>query len=319
MLLAHVATAATLRADLKNAEMRADGLRENILVGQNEIEEVTSAGAAVLEALEAAMVPLMAELALTRQACKEYCADRGEAFITGPAQSPLPAEAKPKQQGAAQDIADAEAELTHLTLDINHFQHEVEGLQIEERQRSHEISRLCGELSEAYEHLAYEQQCVRHHEVCRQFGIGGSDSSGGGWPGMGPCGVGRRTMEVRAEQKLRECAEQRGGRLARDVTKLASDTSAQQASIAQLGARLMRAKKSHTQRDRLIFHNHKQATMMHAKLKVASGDGQQQGDQGYPSVANLAAPTAGNGTSGSLRSSKKGIAASTGKLPQLSF
>merc|ERR1712139_153197 len=135
-------------------------------------------------------------------------------------------------------------------------------MQVEERQRSHEISRICGELSEAYEHLAYEQQ----------YGV--DPSGGAGWAGMGPCGIGRRTLEVRAEQKLRECAEQRGGRLARDVTKLSSDTSQQQASIAQLGARLMRAKKAHAERDRRLLHNHKLAKVLQAKLKVASGNGQ---------------------------------------------
>merc|ERR1712139_276019 len=135
-------------------------------------------------------------------------------------------------------------------------------MQVEERQRSHEISRICGELSEAYEHLAYEQQ----------YGV--DPSGGAGWAGMGPCGIGRRTLEVRAEQKLRECAEQRGGRLTRDVTKLASDTSQQQACIAQLGARLMRVKKAHAERDRRLVHNHKQTKLLHAKLKVTGGDGQ---------------------------------------------
>jgi len=185
---------------------------------------------------------------------------------------------------------------------------------VEERQRSHEISRLCGELSEAYEHLAYEQQCVRHHEVCRQFGI---EASGGGWAGMGPCGIGRRTLEVRAEQKLRECAEQRGGRLSRDVTKLASDTSAQQASIAQLGARLMRAKKAHAQRDKLRANADKQTQMLHSKLKLTSGE-----DVASQEVDEYGAPmgSSDGGTAVLSRSNKKkGASASTGKLPQLSF
>lgn len=318
MSVAHVASAATLRADLTNAEMYVRGLQEQIVVDQNKIGDVTSAGSAVLQALEAAMVPLMAELALTRQACKEYCVEQGEAFITG--QGELPAEAKPKQQSAAQIIEDSQAEITHLSLDIAHFQHQAERLQIEERQRSHEISRLCGELSEAYEHLAYEQQCVRHHEVLHHVGMG-SDSAGGGWPGMGPCGIGRRTMEVRAEQKLRECAEQRGGRLARDVTKLSSDTSQQQASIAQLGARLMRAKKAHAERDRRLVHNHKIAKIMHSKLKVASGDGQAAPAQpADPKADDLLATSDSDGAGRSMRAKQKGFGtASTGKLPQLSF
>jgi len=319
MPIAHVATAVTLRSDLVDAEMQVEALRAEVGQTQREVAEVTRAGGAVLAALEAAMIPLMAELALTRQACKEYCAEQGEAFILGPATA-APAEAAGNaSSSSAQAAAGVEAEIKHLQLDIAHYQHKAERLQVEERQRSHEISRLCGELSEAYEHLAYEQQCVRHHEVCQQFGI---DPSGGGWAGMGPCGIGRRTLEVRAEQKLRECAEQRGGRLARDVTKLASDTSQQQACIAQLGARLMRVKKAHAERDRRLVHNHKQTKLLHAKLKVTSGDGQsapetREGEQTGVEAGDLGFYS--DGAARLHRSKKKGVAASTGKLPQLSF
>jgi len=275
---------------------------------QREVAEVTRAGSAVLASLEAAMVPLMAELALTRQACKEYCAENGEPFI-------LTAEAS--KESSSSTPAGLEAEIKHLQLDIAHYQHKAERLQVEERQRTHEISRLCGELSEGYEHLAYEQQCVRHHEVCQQFGI---DPSDGGWAGMGPCGIGRRTLEVRAEQKLRECAEQRGGRLARDVTKLASDTSQQQACIAQLGARLMRAKKAHTERDRRLVHNNKQTKLLHSKLKVTSCGLEEPAQSPKQEEADDFGATAdSDGGSRMRRSKKSSMASSTGKLPQLSF
>jgi DNA repair exonuclease SbcCD ATPase subunit len=268
----------------------------------------------VLAVLEAAMVPLMAELAMTRQACKEYCAEQGEAFMLQPT-ADSSAEAG---ETAAQSISAVEAEIKHLQVDLTHFQRKAERLQVEERQRSHEISRLCGELSEAYEHLAYEQKCVRHHEVSRQFGI---DPAGGGWAGMGPCGVGRRTMEVRQEQKLREHAEQRGGRLARDVTKLGSDTSQQQACIAQLGARLMRVKKAHAERDRRLTHNIKQTSFLHAKLKVTSGESQPSPDGTEPSQGKDAGATGNDAEGGASlrRTKKKPVASSTGKLPQLSF
>lgn len=315
MTIAHVATAVTLRADLADAETKAEALRAEVDKTQREVTQVTRAGGAVLAALEAAMVPLMAELALTRQACKEYCMDRDLPFII-PQQ---PAEvAKESTEGSRESM---EAEVKHLLLDIDHFQHKAERLQIEERQRSHEISRLCGELSEAYEHLAYEQQCVKHHEVCRQFGI----EVNSGWAGMGPCGIGRRTLEVRAEKKLRECAEQRGGRLARDVTKLASDTTQQQASIAQLGRRLQSVRKALSERDSRLRHNQKHTELLHAKLKVTSSDGSgQAATDGEQEVDGPVASRSASGPEGgalSLQRSRKkgGSAASTGKLPQLSF
>jgi len=132
---------------------------------------------------------------------------------------------------------------------------------------------------------------------------------------MGPCGIGRRTLEVKAEKELRECAEQRCGRLARDITKLASDTSQQQAAIAELGSRLMRAKKAHADRDRRLVHNQKQTKLLHSKLKVTSGDASPSPKAGAQDadVAN------GNGDTRLQQSRKKGAAASTGKLPSLSF
>lgn len=330
MTVAHVATAATLRAALADADANAEALRAEVDRAQGEVTEVTRAGAAVLAALEAAMVPLMAELALTRQACKEYCVEQGMPFVT----SPEPAmEASKEKEGkdSSNTIPVMEAEHKHLLLDIDHFQHKAERLQIEERQRSHEISRLCGELCEAGEHLSYEQQCVKHHEVCRQFGI----EVNSGWAGMGPCGIGRRTLEVRAEKKLRECAEQRGGRLARDVTKLASDTTQQQASIAQLGRRLKSVRQALSERDKRLRHNQKHTALLHTKLKVTSDaggdpsgqpttDGEQPDAEvnGLGGVASASAPLIGEqGGSLSLQRSRKkgGSASSTGKLPQLSF
>merc|ERR1712216_269464 len=171
----------------------------------------------------------------------------------------------------------------------------------------------------AHEHLAYEQHCVRHHEECQQYGV--DPSGGAGWAGMGPCGIGRRTLEVRAEQKLRECAEQRGGRLGRDITKLASDTSLQQAAIAQLGARLMRARKAHTDRDRRLQHNQKATKLLHAKLKVTGGDGSpsKKPTSGVDAEDDDDDDESSSAEKRMRRSSRKGAAASTGKLPQLSF
>jgi len=309
MIITHAPSAVTLRADLANAELQSENLQRKLVEAQREVNEVGRSGKAVLAALEAAMVPIMAELAVTRSACKEYCARTGEPFVLAPTLSE-------GDQNSSSSIAAMEAEVQHHQLDIAHYQQKAEHMQIEERQRSHEISRLYGELSEAYEHLDYEQQCVKHHEECRQVGI---EASATGWAGMGPCGLGRRTQEVRAEKKLRECAEQRGGRLARDVTKLASDTSQQQASIAQLGRRLKGVRKTLQERETRISNAEKVTKLLHVKLKVideANGNGGGKNDK--PEVEGLVDEL---NSSSTLSSKKKkgGLASSTGKLPQLSF
>merc|ERR1712176_140408 len=107
------------------------------------------------------------------------------------------------------------------------------------KQRSHELKQFRTELSEVTAKLAYEQQRVRHYDTCKQLGF---DSGNEGWAGLGPSGMGRRTMEVRCEKKLRESAEQRAGRLSRDVTRLSSEAAMHQAEIAKLSKRLHRAR-----------------------------------------------------------------------------
>jgi hypothetical protein len=308
MTITHAPSAVTLRADLANAELQFENLQRKLAEAQREVNDVGRSGQAVLAALEATMVPIMAELAVTRSACKEYCARTGEPFTLAPASSG-------SDHDRSNSIAAMEAEIKHLELDIAHYQQKAEHMQIEERQRSHEISRLYGELSEAYEHLDYEQQCVKHHEECRQVGIAASAT---GWAGMGPCGLGRRTQEVRAEKKLRECAEQRGGRLARDVTKLASDTSQQQASIAQLGRRLKGVRKSLQEKEKSLANAEKVTKLLHVKLKVIDDANNGNANTENPEVEGLVDGLASSSTSSSKKK-KAGLASSTGKLPHLSF
>jgi peptidoglycan hydrolase CwlO-like protein len=314
MPIAHAVTPSALRAELEDAEAKAASLQAEVSRTQQETAKIQRAGTTVLAALEAAMVPLMAELALTRQACKEYCEEQGEAFILDPSLSSQ-ADAGMDVSSAGKTAATVQDEIDHLRTDISHFQHKADKLQVEERQRSHEISRLCGEITEAYEHLDYERKCVQHHTVCQEFGM--DPSGGSGWAGMGPCGIGRRTLEVRAEQKLREHAEMRGGRLARDVTKLSSDTSQQQACIAELAARLKRAKRAHAERDRRLLHNQKQTQLLETKLKVTSSESYLPREGGE--AADFASTTGGIDGFRPRHGKKKGLAASTGKLPQLSF
>merc|ERR1712217_57413 len=175
---------------------------------------------------------------------------------------------------AATSIKALEAEIRHLQFDIGHYHDQVERLQIEERQRSHELARLRCELGEASEELTYEQQRVKHYEVCKLLGL-----DGGGWAGLGPAGIGRRTMEVRAEKELREVAQQRTGRLTRDVSRLASDTSSQQASIEQLSRRLQKLRSSVQDKDRQLQRAASTTSDLHFKLRGGVSS-QQDGTSG---------------------------------------
>merc|ERR1719198_758789 len=56
-------------------------------------------------------------------------------------------------------------------------------------------------------------------------------------------------MEVRAEKRLRETAEQRAGRLSQNVSKLVGSTSAQQSTIGQLSKRLQRVRDAIQQKE----------------------------------------------------------------------
>jgi len=234
--------------------------------------------------------------------------------------------------------ATLEAEVKHLELDIQHYQEQVEHLQIEERRRTHELGRLRSELSEVSERLAYEQQSVRHHQVCQQLGL----ETGGG--GVGTAGIGRRTMEVRAEKKMREQSEQRTGRLARHVTRLAGDTAAQQSAIDQLSRRLQRVRGSLGDADRKLATASLASSDLQGRLlgepAAAAADAAEPADTSCSQGAETADAKEGTGTglsaneeaSGdSLRASRgkpgrslertkrPGKTKSTGKLPQLSF
>lgn len=120
-------------------------------------------------------------------------------------------------------------------------------------------------------------------------------------------------------KKLRECAEQRGGRLARDVTKLASDTSAQQATISQLSRRLSKVKNTLQQRDQQIKRASSQTQVMRTKLQAAISSAEAAPEEALDEMEGEdVAGTASKHNGRSLPPRKKGTA-STGKLPQLSF
>merc|ERR1712039_1133393 len=78
-------------------------------------------------------------------------------------------------------------------------------------------------------------------------------------------------MEVCAEQNLRELAEVRTGRLSRDVTKLASNTTLQQLTIEQLSRRLEQARSSLKIKEKLVKRATSRTAEMHSRMKGEGG------------------------------------------------
>eukprot|EP00403_Amphidinium_massartii_P004737 CAMPEP_0178385792 /NCGR_PEP_ID=MMETSP0689_2-20121128/8213_1 /TAXON_ID=160604 /ORGANISM="Amphidinium massartii, Strain CS-259" /LENGTH=300 /DNA_ID=CAMNT_0020006081 /DNA_START=39 /DNA_END=941 /DNA_ORIENTATION=+ len=279
---------------LEEAEADVKSLQEELARAREEAAEIHRVGAAVLDAMEVAMGPLMARLAVARTNCSHLDVDSIQAAaldhrgIAEPGQKESPLE--------------AEAEIQHLEQDIDHYQVQVERLQVEETQRAHELRRLKAEIVEAQENLSYEQQRMRHFELVKQTGSHGV----AGWAGMSPAGVGRRTMHVRAEKKLRECAEQRGSRLVRNVSELAGDTAAQQSAIAMLTKKLEAVRSQAQNRGRELAKATLHSEELRMRLNGKGGD-----------AATARSGAGGNKGGKVMRKAQQ--TKSTGKLPQLSF
>jgi len=283
-----IVSAAALRNELQKVEDDEMALRKELQKAQREVLEARQAGAALLTAVEAAMAPLMQELATARNAC-------GTADLTTALDEEEDGGEKEKDATMnglrSATAAGLEAEIRHMELDISHYQDQVEHHHAEERHHDHEMRKLTGEISEISESLSYEKQRVRHYEMKKQLGSGGE-----GWAGLGPSGVGRRTMEVRSEQQLREAAENRTGRLTRDLTRLALDTATQQTTIEQLNKRLGDVRKVADQRDGHLRGALTTTSELHRRIR---GEPPEISERG-------------------LKKKKKGTA-STGKIPHLSF
>ncbi|CAK9101819.1 Uncharacterized protein SCF082_LOCUS47600 [Durusdinium trenchii] len=112
--------------------------------------------------------------------------------------------------------------------------------------------------------------------------------------GLGPAGIGKRTLQVRAEKRLRESAEERSARLVREVAALAGDTAEQQATIESLSRRLEKVRTLISQKEARLASAAQQSTQLQARLK-GTGCAQDKMFKGRKHVS------------------------STGKLPQLSY
>lgn len=299
MTIAQVATVGHATGELAELEGQVRCLREELLAAQRGAKDAQNAGNAILVALESGMARLMGELA----AAKRSSAEAG-----------LPA------SGAGED---PQYEVDHLKLDIDHYRQQVCQLHVERRQRENEITRLRSEVSEASDVLTYEQRRLQHLELRRQ--LEGNDSEGGAsWGGLGPMCIGKRTIEVRAEQRLRESAEQRSAKLTRDVSRLAGDAARHQATIERLSQRLGRVRSSFHEKDDQLAVAAKQTADLQSRIAkvVQAADPEGAMALDLADLDNLArelAKSTDSLDSETSRTLRKPTTKSTGKLPALSF
>lgn len=321
MTVAHFATVGAVRSELGDVEAEVADVEAKLTQTRQEAAEAHKAGTAVLAALEAAMAPLMAELSAAWMECSKEGLDPLEPLAyddVGPA-DPM------------DSVEELEVQVRHLELDISHFQDKAERMQVEERQRGHEMKRLEVELREVQESLEYEKTRMRHHHVSKMKGFVVPDNV---WGGLGPSGMGRRTMEVNAEKKLRETAEKRSSKLSRDVTKLAGDAAAKQAAVAQLSRKLSRLRRANEQREKQIHGASGKASELHCKVQLATRGLEDFQKRGADEVVEVEKPAYLDGldpnmkfpvkrgqpfNSPATKPKKKVPSSSTGKLPQLSF
>jgi len=219
----------------------------------------------------------------------------------------------PQSSNSAEELVPSEqleAEIQVMEREVCHFREQLEHLQNSERLRMQELDQLSYELTQAAERLNYEQQTVRTHEHCLNS-ICSSRSS--------PNLIGPRTIELRAEQRLKELAARRAGRLSDEVMRLAVGASMQQNTVDTLSTKLLRVRSSLLDRDRELIAAQKTTAGLESRLALGVVGGAATATSGrcMPGKAPLTSSSTTKNKTGATAPRK--AAKSTGRLPQLSF
>jgi len=202
-----------------------------------------------------------------------------------------------------------EVEIQVMERDVCDYREQLEHLQNSERLRMQELDRLSHELKQAAEHLAYEQQKVRTHEHCLNA-ICSIRSS--------PNPIGPRTIELRAEQRLKELAVQRTGQLTNKVMRLAVGASMQQTTVDALSMKLLRVRSSLLDKECELLAAQKVTAGLKSRL-VLGADGGSTGVTVNRCMPGKALPTSGSARNTACVTVPRKAAQSTGRLPKLSF
>merc|ERR1719160_1913649 len=169
--------------------------------------------------------------------------------------------AKGFEQEAQQRSLQQEAR--HLRLDLSHYQQKVEAMQVQQQHSEQENTRMKTVMSDLKDQLDYTRQLVKHHEVEQQLQTELTDT----WGGENPCGIGKRTLELRAEQKLRQQVEKRNNKLTDQIQKLTAVIASQQLAIQRLEKKLMSGQKKILHKDQQLLHVTERAAQLQGYLR----------------------------------------------------
>lgn len=202
-----------------------------------------------------------------------------------------------------------EAEIQVMKRDVCYYREQLQHFQNSERLRMQELDRLSHELKQSAERLAYEQQTVRTHEDCLN-----AICSTRSCPNL----IGLRTIELRAEQRLKELAVRRTGKLSTEVMRLAVDASVQQTTVDDLSTKLLRVRSSLLNRDRELLAAQKVTASLESRLALGVG-GNPTGGGAERCMPGKVPPTTDSRRNTTGVTAQHKAVQSTGRLPKLSF
>lgn len=264
---------AGLAEKLEKKTAECEEMKEQLEAARSEASHAHRAGVAALNAAQVQMQRLQSDLA---RAQGREGVDGGPPMNTGfssdgPTGQPTTSgfwstvsslgAAKGFEQEAQQRSLQQEAR--HLRLDLSHYQQKVEAMQVQQQHSEQENTRMKTVMSDLKDQLDYTRQLVKHHEVEQQLQHELNDT----WGGDNPCGIGKRTLELRAEQKLREHMEKRNNKLTDQIGKLTSCIANQQLAIQRLEKKVMNGQKKLLQKDQQLAHVTERATQLQGYLR----------------------------------------------------
>lgn len=267
---------ASLTEKLERKTAEAEDLKEQLEAAKTEASHAHRAGVAALNAAQVQMQRLQADLAsaqgregvdgmpptITTGFSNDGGLQAGQPSMSGfwstvSSFAPVKTFADDAQQRGLQQ------EARHLRLDLSHYQQKVEVMQIQQLHSEQEATRLKSTMSDLKDQLDYTRQLVKHHEVEQQLQNELNDT----WGGENPCGIGKRTLELRAEQKLREHMEKRNHKLTDQIQKLTACIASQQLAIQRLEKKVMAGQKKLLQKDQQLAHVTERASQLQGYLR----------------------------------------------------